>query len=76
MAAELMLSMGLAGQVYGAHEGGGESGAAEQQLGASIHRGLGCGRLSSRDVPLYCRAGWRLRRVLTDEGPEFKGQGV
>jgi len=24
-------------------------------------------------VPLYRRAGWRLRRVLTDGGPEFKG---
>ena len=24
-------------------------------------------------LPLYRRAGWRLRRVLTDGGPEFKG---
>ncbi len=24
-------------------------------------------------IPLYRRAGWRLRRVLTDGGPEFKG---
>ena len=24
-------------------------------------------------VPLYRRAGWRLRRILTDGGPEFKG---
>jgi transposase InsO family protein len=24
-------------------------------------------------LPVYRRAGWRLRRVLTDGGPEFKG---
>ena len=29
-----------------------------------------CGRVL---MPLYRRAGWRLRRVLTDGGPEFKG---
>lgn len=38
MAAKLVLSMGLARQARGAHEGGGESGAAGQQLGASVHR--------------------------------------
>jgi transposase InsO family protein len=27
----------------------------------------------TRLVPLYRRAGWRLRRVLTDGGPEFRG---
>ena len=36
-------SMNMARQAYAAHEGGGESAGAAQQLAASAHRGLGCG---------------------------------
>ena len=39
----LVLSMGMAGPVHGAHERGGGPGVAPQQLAVSAHRSLGCG---------------------------------
>jgi len=43
VAVALVLSMGMAGPAHSAHESGGASGVAAQQLAASAHRSLGCG---------------------------------